>query len=217
MEDVLQRGELFILSAPSGAGKTTLIQSLLDSEDPDLAGIEFSVSYTTREPREGERDGADYHFVDLPRFEAMIAADEFLEWAEVHGNYYGTARNEVDPRLEAGMDVILDIDVQGAERVRLERPEAHSIFVIPPSHESLEERLRRRGLDGEGEIARRLAVSLWELERYREYDYVIINVDADRAGRALAAVVLAQRHRLKRVESEIAGLLDGFRRAGSED
>ncbi len=208
------RGELFILSAPSGAGKTTLIQRLLDSDDPDLDGIEFSVSYTTRPARDGERDGVDYHFVDADRFQEMIAEDEFLEWAEVHNNYYGTARNEVEPRLEAGADVILDIDVQGAERVLHERPEAHSIFIIPPSFRALEERLRRRGLDGEREIARRLAVSLWEIKRYDQYAYVIINDDADRASRVLAAVFLAQRHRRERVQPAIAELLEGFRRAG---
>lgn len=210
------RGELFILSAPSGAGKTTLIQRLLDSGDPDLAGIEFSVSYTTRAPREGERDGVDYHFVDADRFQEMIADDEFIEWAEVHNSYYGTARTEVEPRLEAGADVILDIDVQGAERVLHERREAHSIFIIPPSYEALEQRLRRRGLDGEREIARRLAVSLWEIKRYDQYDYVIINHDAGRASRALAAVFLAKRHRLERVQPTIAELLEGFRRAGEE-
>ncbi|MDX1643114.1 MAG: guanylate kinase [Thermoanaerobaculia bacterium] len=208
------RGELFILSAPSGAGKTTLIQRLLDSDDPDLDGIEFSVSYTTRRAREGERDGVDYHFVDTDRFQEMIADDEFLEWAEVHNNYYGTARREVEPRLEAGADVILDIDVQGAERVLHQRPDAHSIFIIPPSFRALEERLRRRGLDGEREIARRLAVSLWEIKRYDQYDYVIINDDADRASRVLAAVFLAQRHRRERVQPVIAELLEGFRRAG---
>lgn len=213
----MSRGELFILSAPSGAGKTTLIQRLLESEDPDLADIEFSVSYTTRAPRDGERNGVDYHFVDMERFQEMIAADEFLEWAEVHNNYYGTARDEVEPRLQAGIDVILDIDVQGAERVRHQRSEAHSIFVIPPSYEALEQRLRHRGLDGEGEIARRLAVSLWEIQQYRDYDYVIVNDDAERASRALAAVFLAKRHRIERLESDIAELLESFRRAGGGD
>ena len=212
------KGELFIVSAPSGAGKTTLIQRLLNSDDPDLQDIVFSVSYTTREPRRGEKDGEDYHFVEHSRFQKMIATDQFLEWAEVHNNYYGTALEEVDPRLERGEDVILDVDVQGAERVLHQRPEAHSVFVIPPSFEALEERLHSRGLDDDQEIARRLAVSLWEIRRYRLYDYVIINDDADRASAVLAAIFLEKRHRLERVESRMQAVLDGFRERGeSED
>ena len=206
----MSHGELFILSAPSGAGKTTLIQRLLASGDPDLQTIAFSVSYTTRAPRRGEVEGVDYHFVEPARFQQMIAADEFLEWAEVHNNCYGTASSEVTPRLEAGVDVILDIDVQGAERVLHARPEAHSIFILPPSYEDLERRLRERGLDGEQEIARRLAVSLGEIRRYDLYEYVIINDDADRASVALAAIFLEKRHRLERAEPDISRLLEGF-------
>lgn len=212
----MSRGELFILSAPSGAGKTTLIRRLLSSPDPGLAGIDFSVSYTTREPRRGEREGQDYHFVGESRFQTMIAADEFLEWAEVHDNYYGTARDVVERSLDAGYDVILDIDVQGAEQVLRERPEAHSIFIMPPSYEDLERRLRQRGLDDREEIARRLAVSLREIRRYRLYEYVIVNDDADRASAALAAIFLEKRHRLERAESVVSSLLEEFReRAGS--
>ena len=210
----MSHGELFILSAPSGAGKTTLIQRLLTSSDPDLADIAFSVSYTTRSPRLGEENGHDYHFVEQASFRSMIAGDEFLEWAEVHNNYYGTALDEVMPRLEAGVDVILDIDVQGAERVLHAHPQAHSIFVVPPSYEVLEERLRQRGLDGEEEIARRLAVSLWEIRRYRLYEYVIVNDDADRASAALAAIFLEKRHRLERAEPDISRLLEGFQERG---
>jgi len=205
------RGELFILSAPSGAGKTTLIQRILNSDDPDLQRIAFSVSYTTRQPRRGEQDGKDYHFVDHPTFQKMIAGDLFLEWAEVHNNYYGTALGEVEPRLADGYDVILDVDVQGAERVLHQRPDAYSVFVIPPSYEDLKNRLLNRGLDGEQEISQRLAVSLWEIRRYRLYDYVIINEDADRASEALAAIFLEKRHRLERAEPGIQRVLDGFR------
>jgi guanylate kinase len=205
------RGELFILSAPSGAGKTTLIQRILNSGYEDLADIAFSVSYTTRSPRRGEVDGRDYHFVDHATFQNMIAGDQFLEWAEVHNNYYGTALREVQPRLDAGVDVILDIDVQGAERVLHQREDAHSIFIIPPSYQILEERLTGRGLDDPMEISRRLAVSLWELRRYQQYDYVIINDDADRASEALAAIFLEKRHRLQRAEPKIAKVLEGFR------
>ena len=205
------RGELFILSAPSGTGKTTLIQRLINSSCEDLRGIAFSVSYTTRSPRRGEVDGREYHFVDHPAFQSMIAADQFLEWAEVHNNYYGTALKEVQPRLDAGVDVILDIDVQGAERVLHQRPDAHSIFIIPPSYQNLEQRLTNRGLDDPLEISRRLAASLSELRRYRQYDYVIVNDDADRASEALAAIFLEKRFRLERAEPEIAKVLRGFR------
>ncbi len=204
-------GELFIISAPSGAGKTTLIRRLLTSSDPGLADISFSVSYTTRRPREIEREGEDYHFIEESRFREMIAADEFLEWAEVHNNYYGTALDEVEPRLAAGRDVILDIDVQGAERVLHQRPAAHSIFLMPPSYAALRERLSQRGLDDPDEIARRLAVSLWEIRRYRLYEYVIINDDADRASAALAAIFLEKRHRLERAEPVVSSLLEDFR------
>jgi guanylate kinase len=209
------RGELFVISAPSGAGKTTLIQRLLDSDDPDLRGIEFSVSYTTRSPRGGEVDGKDYHFVEEAVFRDMIASDAFLEWAEVHNNYYGTALAEVEPRLAEGIDVILDIDVQGAERVMNRLDSAHGIFILPPSLEALERRLRGRGLDDDDEIDRRLAVSLWEIRRYAQYDYVIINDDADRASAALAAIFLEKRHRLDRVELRVSRLLESFRRRGS--
>lgn len=205
------RGELFVLSGSSGAGKTTLIQRLLDSDNEDLAGLEFSVSYTTRPPRRGEVDGRDYHFIDADTFRDMIAADRFLEWAEVHNEYKGTTVDEVDPRLDRGVDVILDIDVQGAEKVLAQRPRSHSIFIIPPSFSDLERRLKGRGLDDPDEIERRLAVSLWEIKRYRLYDYVIINDNADRASDALAAIFLEKRHRLERAEPGIAEVLADFR------
>ncbi len=208
------RGELFIVSAPSGAGKTTLIGRLLESTDPDLQNIAFSVSHTTRAPRRGEVDGSDYHFVESVKFRNMIASDAFLEWAEVHNNYYGTSLEEVEPRLAAGVDVILDIDVQGAERVLHRESEAHSIFILPPSFEALEERLRQRGLDDDDEIDRRLAVSRWEIRRYAQYEYVIINDDADRASAALASIFLEKRHRLDRAEPQVSRLLEGFRERG---
>jgi guanylate kinase len=203
-------GELFILSAPSGAGKTTLIQSLMAGGFADLGGLAFSVSHTTRRPRQGEVDGRDYHFVDRAAFEAMIAAGGFLEWAKVHDNFYGTSRDEVFPRLEKGIDVLLDIDVQGAEQVIGRHPEAHGIFVMPPSYEDLERRLRRRALDDDRTIARRLAVSLGELKRYDRYRYVIINEDARRASEVLAAIILEKRHRRERMQSRIQEILHDF-------
>jgi guanylate kinase len=203
-------GELFILSAPSGAGKTTLIQNLVNGRFSDLGGLAFSVSHTTRQPRQGELDGRDYHFVDHATFLGMIEGDAFLEWAKVHDNYYGTSRQEVFPRLEQGIDILLDIDVQGAEQVVARCPEAHSIFVLPPGYEALEGRLRRRGLDDDGTIARRLAVSLGEVSRYDRYRYVIINDDARRASEALAAIILEKRYRRERIQSRVQEILRDF-------
>lgn len=203
-------GELFILSAPSGAGKTTLIQNLVHGRFSDLGGLAFAVSHTTRQPRQGELDGRDYQFVDHATFLGMIEADAFLEWAKVHDNYYGTSRQEVFPRLERGIDVLLDIDVQGAEQVVSRVPEAHSIFVLPPGYDALERRLRGRGLDDDATIARRLAVSVGEVNRYDRYRYVIINDDARRASEALAAIILEKRYRRERIQSRVQEILRDF-------
>ncbi len=206
----LASGELFILSAPSGAGKTTLIRGLLDGALAGSDRVVFSVSHTTRRPREGEVPGRDYHFVDLAAFRRMAAAGEFLEWAEVHGHHYGTSRQEVFPRLEEGMDVVLDIDVQGAEQVLARCPQAHSIFVLPPSYEDLARRLAGRGLDDSEAIRRRLEVSLWEIACYDRYRYVIINDDARRASEALASIILEKRHRQERMRGRIRQVLSSF-------
>jgi len=208
-------GELFILSAPSGTGKTTLIQSLMAGGLNGFGGLAFSVSHTTRQPREGETDGKDYHFVDQATFQAMIAGGAFLEWAQVHDNYYGTSRAEVFPRLEEGIDVVLDIDVQGAEKVLAGHPEAHGIFVMPPSYEDLETRLRLRGKDDEPTIARRLAASLREMKRYDRYHYVIINDDARQACEVLVAIILAKRHRRERMQTRVQEILRDFQDRGS--
>jgi guanylate kinase len=203
-------GELFILSAPSGTGKTTLIRSLMAGGLAGFGGLAFSVSHTTRAPRAGEVPGRDYHFVDHETFLAMIEAGRFLEWAKVHENYYGTAKDEVFPRLEQGMDVLMDIDVQGAERVLAKHPWAQSICRMPPSYDALEERLRRRALDDDETIRRRLAVSLTEIRRYDRYGYVIINDDADRASEVLAAIILEKRHRRARMCGRIQTILKDF-------
>lgn len=203
-------GELFILSAPSGAGKTTLIQNLVTGRFSDFGGLAFSVSHTTRNPRQGEVDGRDYHFVDHATFLGMIQEDAFLEWAKVHDNYYGTSREEVFPRLEKGTDVLLDIDVQGAEQIMQKHPAAYGIFVLPPGYDDLERRLRRRALDDDETIARRLAVSLEEIERYERYHYVIINDDARRASEVLAAIILEKRHRRERMQAKVQEILRDF-------
>jgi len=208
-------GELFILSAPSGAGKTTLIQNLTTGRFSDIGGLAFSVSHTTRQPRQGEADGRDYHFVDHATFLGMIEGDAFLEWAKVHDNYYGTSRDEVFPRLEQGTDVLLDIDVQGAEQVVARCPDAHSVFVLPPGYEALEQRLRARALDDDSTIAKRLGVSLGEVRRYESYRYVIINDDARRASEALAAIILEKRARRERMQSRIQEILRDFQDRGT--
>jgi len=212
-----QRGELFVLSAPSGTGKTTLIRSLLDGGLERFGELYFSVSHTTRPPRPGEVDGRDYHFVDAEAFRQMIVSDRFLEWAEVHRNYYGTSYDEVLPRLEAGMDVIMDIDVQGAERVLKSHPESHSIFIMPPSYADLQRRLAQRGLDDLDEVARRLAVSVWEIKRYNQYQYVIINDDLERAADVLAAIILEKRHRLSRIGDRAEQVLNSFAAAAGRE
>lgn len=211
MKEPIPPGELFILSAPSGAGKTTLIQSLMTvGESFAHFDVAFSVSHTTRKPRPGEIEGRDYHFVDHATFQDMIATGAFLEWAKVHDNYYGTSQQEVFPRLERGIDVLLDIDVQGAEQVLARHPQAHSIFVMPPSYEDLERRLYRRGVDDERAIARRLAGSVSEIGRYDRYHYVIVNDDARRASEALAAIILDKRHRRARMQPKIQEILRDF-------
>ena len=211
----MRRGELFILSAPSGAGKTTLINSIMEGALGRFGSLAFSVSHTTRRPRTGEEDGRDYHFVDQGTFQRMIANEDFLEWAQVHNNYYGTSYQEVLPRLEAGVDVLMDIDVQGAERVLARYPDANSIFIMPPSFADLEQRLEQRGLDDRREISQRLAVSIWEMRRYHRYDHVIINDDAERASQALASIILERRYRRERMAEAIEAVLDDFPAPGA--
>ncbi|MFQ5489040.1 MAG: guanylate kinase, partial [Gammaproteobacteria bacterium] len=193
-------GTLFIVSAPSGAGKTSLVRALLES----VPGVTVSVSYTTRAMRPGETDGVDYHFVDRERFRAMIAADEFLEYAEVFGNFYGTARRTVDQALARGEDVLLEIDWQGARQVRERSAECTGIFILPPSRLVLEQRLRARGQDDEAVIAQRMSEAVNEMSHYEEYDYLVVNDDFQLAladlqtlvrARRLRTAAQAQRHR----------------------
>jgi guanylate kinase len=206
----MQRGELFIVSAPSGAGKTTIIRRLMDGPLGRSGSLVYSVSHTSRPARANETEGRDYYFIDVPSFERMVAESAFLEWAEVHGEYKGTSRDMVIQALEDGLDVLVDIDVQGAEQVLEKMPQAHSIFIMPPSYEELEQRLRGRGLDRAEAIVRRLAVSLWEIERYQNYDYVIINRDLERASDALASIILDKQHRLDRMKDRVARVVESF-------
>jgi guanylate kinase len=204
-------GTLFVISAPSGAGKTSLVRALV-AADPE---IQVSVSYTTRAPRPGEVDGRDYHFVDRDTFLAMVAADEFLEHACVFDNHYGTARATVLSRLEAGKDVILEIDWQGARQVRELAPAAVGIFILPPSVDVLRERLQARRQDSPEVIERRMQGALREMSHYEEYDYLIINGDFDAALADLRAIVCARRLRTAPQARSRAALLSALL-AGSE-
>ena len=185
-------GNLYIITAASGVGKTTLVRALLAQE----AGIELSVSYTTRQPRPGEREGEDYHFVDDVQFLRMLEAGEFIESAEVHGARYGTSRARVDGVLQRGQDLILEIDWQGAAQIRRLYPQAVSIFIMPPSMEALVQRLNNRGQDSAEVIARRLAVAREEMAHVCEFDYVTINDEFEMALADLQAIVRAQRLKL---------------------
>jgi guanylate kinase len=182
-------GKLYVVAAPSGAGKTTLVRLLLDNEP----GVHLSISYTTRAPRPGEADGREYHFVDVATFRAMMVRGDFLEWAEVHGNFYGTSKVWIGDQLAAGHDVLLEIDWQGAQQVRAVFPEAIGVFILPPSMEELTRRLTGRGTDSAEVIERRLAAAQAEMRHVGEFDYVIINDGLEQALEDLRAVVRASR------------------------
>lgn len=204
--DQLSRGILFVVSSPSGGGKGTLISRVLNG----IPSLSYSVSYTTRSPRAGEVDGVDYFFVSPPRFEQLVAADEFLEWARVHGNLYGTSRAQVLKEIEEGRDIILEVDVQGAASVRKLPADSVSIFIVPPSFEVLRQRLVARGTDSPLELELRLRNAPIELRQYRTFDYVIVNDDLERASAQLAAVIYAERARRKRQEHEVQRVAETF-------
>ena len=197
-------GTLFIVSAPSGAGKTTLVSGLI-AADPR---IRKSVSYTTRKPRLGEENGRDYHFVEAGEFERMRAKGEFLETAEVHGNLYGTSRRTVETETAGGNDVVLEIDWQGAAQIRKLQPQSVAIFILPPSIEALEKRLRGRAQDSPDVIAKRIAAARGEISHVGEFDYVIINEEFNRAAQDLISIVRAERLRLPRQLARHADLIN---------
>jgi len=194
---------VFIISAPSGSGKSTLVNELRRS----VPNLKFSISYTTRPPRGSEHNGNEYFFISRPEFEDMLKHDEFLEHADVFGNYYGTAKRFLREARESGMDLLLDIDVQGAKQIKEKLPEAISIFVLPPSRSELEARLRRRshaeGVDNEDVIQRRLHTASKEIENYPNYDYILVNDRLEQSIDDLKAIVLAER--AKRCGTAIAG------------
>lgn len=200
------KGNLIVISAPSGSGKTSLARQVLKQ----VGGLEFSVSHTTRRPRPGEKHGVQYFFVSEREFERMIEAGAFLEFARVHGNYYGTSTEFVSRRLEAGCDVLLDIDVQGALQVKAVRPEVLSIFILPPSRAVLEGRLRERAHDSSEVIERRLEMATEEVGHFADYDYLIINDDLEMSARELQSIVLAARCRTRARAARAAEIVATF-------
>jgi len=201
-----ERGNLIVVSAPSGAGKSSLVNRALTQ----IRRLRYSISYTTRAPRGPERDGVDYFFVTGDAFRTMREAGEFVESAEVHGYMYGTHRAAIEKMLAEGFDVILDIDVQGAEQIQQRIPEAITVFVLPPSRKVLEARLRRRNLNAPDDLARRLRNATAEVKLYKRFKYVIVNDDRDRAFAALKAIITAERRRPERQENRVRSILDTF-------
>ena len=199
----MKTGQLYIVSAPSGGGKTSLLNALR----LELNQVVVSVSLTTRQPRPGEEQGKHYHFVSVDEFQRQIEQDNFLEYAQVFDNYYGTSRQTVDEQLKAGLDVILEIDWQGAQQVRQRTDNVMSIFILPPSRRALEERLRNRRQDSDEIIARRMRDAQRELSHYGEYDYLVINDDFDEALQDLISIFRCQRLRLKLQQQNKASLL----------
>jgi guanylate kinase len=204
-----RRPTVIVVSAPSGAGKS----SVLARVRRDLGGIRFSVSHTTRPPRGAERDGVEYHFVDRSGFETLREEGRLLEWAEVHGNLYGTALAEIEHASAAGIDILLDLDVQGAAQVRKRIPEAVTVFVLPPSYEVLEGRLRGRGQDDEASIRRRLAAAGREIDAFEQYDYAIVNDDFEACVEELKSIVRAARCRVAVVRDRARAIERTFQTA----
>ena len=197
------RGTLFIVAAPSGAGKSSIVNACL-KRFPDIA---LSISFTSRAPRPNERHAEHYHFISEAEFRGMIDAGDFFEWANVHGDLKGTARQSVEPQLAAGRDVLVEIDWQGAQQVRKHVPDAVGIFILPPSRQALEDRMRKRGQDSEETIARRLANAREEMSHYGEFDYVIVNEIFETAVDEMCAIVTASRLRRAQQTARHAGLI----------
>ena len=212
MSSLVHRTCPIVLSAPSGAGKTTIARALVEG----IEDVVFSVSATTRPARDHEVDGVDYHFLSEQDFQAMIEADEFVEWAEVHGHLYGTARKAVEEALDAGRFLVLDIDVQGALQIRQRVADAVLVFVLPPSADVLVERLRERGTEGEDTVARRIENARGELEQASQFDYIVVNENLDQAVDEVRGIVLAQGRRtdraidLSNVIRQIQGRIDAI-------
>ena len=207
----MKRGTLYIVAAPSGAGKSSIVNAVL-ARDAEIA---LSISFTSRGARPGERHAQHYHFISAEEFEAMIRAGDFFEYARVHGDWKGTARQSVEPQLAAGKDVLLEIDWQGARQVRSKIPDAVSVFILPPSRQALEQRMRSRGQDSEQVIARRLAAAREEMSHYAEFDYVIVNEVFDTAVDEMCAVFTASRLRRQQQQQRHAPLIEALLAADS--
>jgi guanylate kinase len=197
------RGTLYVVAAPSGAGKSSIVNAVLARD----AQIALSISFTSRQPRPGERHAQHYNFVSEDEFQRMIDAEDFFEYARVHGDWKGTARQSVEPQLNAGKDVLLEIDWQGARQVRAKVPNAVSVFILPPSREALEQRMRNRGQDSEAVIAQRLAAAREEMSHYGEFDYLIVNEVFDTAVEEMCAIFTASRLRKEPQVARHAGLI----------
>jgi guanylate kinase len=204
--DEMGRGILFVVSSPSGGGKGTLVQRVRKT----VQNLSYSVSYTTRTPRQGEVDGREYCFVPEAQFDEMIAANAFLEWAHVHGKRYGTGKAQIAREIAQGKDIILEVDVQGAESVRRLIADAVSIFILPPSFEILRRRLVARGTDTSAELELRLRNAPAELKHYASFEYIIINDEAERAAAQLASIIYAERARLSRQEPYVKRVIETF-------
>ena len=200
------RGTLFIVAAPSGAGKSSIVNACL-ARDPNIC---LSISFTSRAPRPGERHAEHYHFIEAGEFEAMVANGDFFEHARVHGDWKGTAKQSVEPQLARGKDVLLEIDWQGAQQVQKQVPDAVSIFILPPSRDALEQRMRARGQDSEATIQRRLAAAREEMSHYDEFDYVIVNEVFGTAVDEMCAIFTASRLRRQAQVARHAGLIDAL-------
>ena len=208
-----RRPTVIVVSAPSGSGKTTVLARVLR----ELGGIRFSVSHTTRSPRGAERDGVEYHFVDRAAFARLRDEGGLLEWAEVHGNLYGTGLGEIERASAAGVDILLDVDVQGAAQVRRRIPEAVTVFILPPSYEVLEQRLRSRGQDDEATIRRRLAAAGQEIDRFERYDYAIVNDYLDGCVEELKSIVRAARCRVAVMRDRVQAIERTFKTAKEQE
>jgi guanylate kinase len=204
--ELRESGIVFVISAPSGTGKSSLASKLVT----DIEGLLFSVSYTTRPRRAGEQDGREYRFVDDATFDAMVAARAFIEWAQVYDRRYGTGREDTEKILAAGKDLLLDIDVQGGRQVRENRADAVSIFLLPPDYATLEARLRRRGSDSEEQVKHRLALAKKEAKEYRHYDYLVINDALDPAVVGVRSIVEAERRRVRRNDAVAERIIATF-------
>ncbi len=200
----MSEGIIFVISGPSGSGKTSVVKRVLQEEK----GLVFSVSHTTRPPRPGEVDGRDYYFISEEQFKEMVEKGEFIEWACVYGRYYGTSRRELEQKRK-GHDVLLDIDVQGAESIKKLFPDSVRIFLLPPSFQELERRLRQRGDTSEEEIKRRLKIAKQEIARHHLFNYIVVNDDLQRCVQSVLCIIRAERLRRERMEDKVKEVLEG--------